>query len=204
MCSLSCCSKRQYGSLRQGWQFGVPGTSTRYRLGTKAVDRLASLIDPSKVVAGGRADREARYLDPTILYPVNWGEPIMEEEIFGPLLPILTYKDLDAAIAEIKKRAKPLAGFFFSRDQKAIDHFLASLSFGGGAINQVNVHLFVESMPFGGIGYSGMGQYYGKAGFDALTHAKSILVSPPEVAIEHLFPPYTEAKVQALSQWFTY
>ena len=156
------------------------------------------------MVAGGRADREARYLDPTILYPVNWGEPIMEEEIFGPLLPILTYKDLDAAIAEIKKRAKPLAGFFFSRDQKAIDHFLASLSFGGGAINQVNVHLFVESMPFGGIGYSGMGQYYGKAGFDALTHAKSILVSPPEVAIEHLFPPYTEEKVQALSQWFTY
>jgi aldehyde dehydrogenase (NAD+) len=170
----------------------------------KAVDRLASLIDPSKVVAGGRADREARYIDPTILYPVNWGEPIMEEEIFGPLLPILTYKDLDAAIAEIKKRTKPLAGFFFSRDQRAIDHFLASLSFGGGAINQVNVHLFVESMPFGGIGYSGMGQYYGKAGFDALTHAKSILVSPPDVAIEHLFPPYTEEKVHALSQWFEY
>src|ERR1700723_4154352 len=170
----------------------------------KAVDRLASLIDPSRVVAGGRADREARYLDPTILYPVNCGEPIMEEEIFGPLLPILTYKDLDAAIAEIKKRTKPLAGFFFSRDQKVIDHFLASLSFGGGAINQVNVHLFVETMPFGGIGSSGIGHYYGKAGFDAFTHAKSFLISPPDVAIEHLFPPYTEEKVQALSQWFEY
>jgi len=103
----------------------------------------------------------------------------MEDEIFGPLLPILTYKNIDAAILEVKKRPKPLSGFLFSRDQKAIDHFLASLSFGGGAINQVNVHLFVESMPFGGVGYSGIGHYYGKDGFDALTHAKSILVSPP-------------------------
>jgi aldehyde dehydrogenase (NAD+) len=91
-----------------------------------------------------------------------------------------------------------------SRDQKAIDHFLASQSFGGGAINQVNLHLFVETMPFGGVGYSGIGHYYGKAGFDALTYAKSVLISPPDVAIEHLFPPYTTEKVKALSQWFEY
>jgi aldehyde dehydrogenase (NAD+) len=169
-----------------------------------AVDRFVSLIDQSKVVAGGSADREARYLDPTILYPVTWDDPIMEDEIFGPILPILTYEDMDAAIREVKKHPKPLSGFLFSRDQKAIDHFLASLSFGGGAINQVNIHLFVESMPFGGVGYSGIGHYYGKDGFDALTHAKSVLISPPDVAIEHLFPPYTEEKVKALSQWFEY
>src|SRR5271163_3628446 len=170
----------------------------------KAVDRFVSLIDQSKVVAGGSADREARYLDPTILYPVTWDDPIMEDEIFGPILPILTYKDMDAAIREVKKHPKPLSGFLFSRDQKAIDHFLASLSFGGGAINQVNIHLFIETMPFGGVGYSGIGHYYGKAGFDALTHAKSVLISPPDVAIDHLFPPYTEEKVKALSQWFEY
>jgi aldehyde dehydrogenase (NAD+) len=104
----------------------------------------------------------------------------------------------------VKKHPKPLSGFLFSRDQQAIDHFLASLSFGGGAINQVNIHLFIETMPFGGVGYSGIGHYYGKAGFDALTHAKSVLISPPDVAIEHLFPPYTEEKVKALSQWFEY
>ena len=104
----------------------------------------------------------------------------------------------------MKKHPKPLSGFLFSRDQKAIDHFLGSLSFGGGAINQVNIHLFIETMPFGGVGYSGIGHYYGKAGFDALTHAKSVLISPPDVAIEHLFPPYTEEKVKALSQWFEY
>jgi len=170
----------------------------------QAVERLASLIDPKKVIAGGASDPKAHYIDPTILYPVTWDDPIMDDEIFGPFLPILTYKDIDAAILEVKKRPKPLSGFLFSRDQKAIDHFLASLSFGGGAINQVNIHLFIETMPFGGVGYSGIGHYYGKDGFDALTHAKSVLVSPPNVAIEHLFPPYTAEKVQALSQWFEY
>src|SRR6202140_4484504 len=121
----------------------------------------------------------------------------MEDEIFRPLLPILTYKDIDAAFLEVQKRPKPLSGFLFSRDQKAIDHFLASLSFGGGAINQVNIHLFIETMPFGGVGNSGIGHYYGKAGFDALTHAKSVLISPPDVAIEHLFPPYTRERAKA-------
>jgi aldehyde dehydrogenase (NAD+) len=170
----------------------------------KAVERLASLIDQKKVIAGGTSDPAACYIDPTIIYPVTWNDPIMEDEIFGPLLPILTYKDMDAAIREVKKHPKPLSGFLFSRDQKAIDHFLASLSFGGGAINQVNIHLFIESMPFGGVGFSGIGHYYGKSGFDALTHAKSVLISPPDVAIEHLFPPYTPEKVQALKQWFEY
>src|SRR5882724_4564617 len=170
----------------------------------KAVERLASLIDQKKVVAGGASDPKARYIDPTIIYPVTWDDPIMEDEIFGPLLPILIYKDFDAAIREVKKHPKPLSGFLFSRDQKAIDHFLASLSFGGGAINQVNIHLFIETIPFGGVGNSGIGHYYGKTGFDALTHAKSVLISPPDVAIEHLFPPYTDEKVQALSQWFEY
>ena len=97
----------------------------------KATERLAGLIDQKKVVIGGASDPDARYLDPTVIYPVTWDDPIMEDEIFGPLLPILTYKDIDAAIREVKKHPKPLSGFLFSRDQKAIDHFLASLSFGG-------------------------------------------------------------------------
>jgi len=170
----------------------------------KEVERLAALVDPKKVIAGGASDPKAHYLDPTILYPVTWDDSLMDDEIFGPILPILTYKDMDAAFVEVKKRPKPLAAFLFSRDQKTIDHFLSSLSFGCGAINQVNIHLFVESMPFGGVGYSGTGHYYGKAGFDNLTHAKSILVSPPDVAIEHLFPPYTQEKVEALKLWFEY
>ena len=128
----------------------------------------------------------------------------MDDEIFGPILPILTYGSLNDAISEIKGRAKPLSAFVFSRDQHTIDTFLHSVSFGGGAINQTNIHLFIDTMPFGGVGNSGIGHYYGKAGFDSLTHAKSILISPADVAIDHLFPPYTPEKVSALSLWFEF
>jgi aldehyde dehydrogenase (NAD+) len=155
-------------------------------ISTAAVNRLASLIDPKKVVYGGKFDAPARYLDPTILYPISWSDKIMEDEIFGPLLPILIYSDLGELLAKIKSLPKPLAGYVFSRDQRAIDRVLQSLSFGGGAVNQTNIFLFTESMPYGGVGTSGIGNYYGKYGYDSLTHAKSVLISPPDVAIDHL------------------
>jgi aldehyde dehydrogenase (NAD+) len=170
----------------------------------REVSRLVNLLDPSKVVAGGRFDADARYLDPTILYPVLWSDKVMEDEVFGPILPILTYRSLDDAMKRIAATPRPLAAFVFSRNPSTIEKFIGGLSFGGGAVNQVNIHLFIESMPFGGTGSSGMGNYYGKYGFDSLTHAKSILISPPDVAIEHLFPPYTKEKVEALKLWFEY
>jgi len=173
-------------------------------INSDAVKRLASLIDPSTVVSGGNFDESARYLDPTILYPVSWSDKVMEDEVFGPILPILTFSDLEGLLAKIKSLPKPLAAYVFSRNQRTIDHVLGSLSFGGGAVNQTNIFLFIETMPYGGVGASGIGHYYGKYGFDSLTHAKSILVSPPDVAIDHLFPPYTMEKVQALSQWTEY
>jgi aldehyde dehydrogenase (NAD+) len=173
-------------------------------INAKAVNRLAALIDPAKVIAGGKSDPEAHYLDPTLLYPITWNDKVMEDEIFGPILPILTYKSFDDAMAKMAATPHALAGFIFSRDQKRIDRFIGQLSFGGGGVNIVNVHLFVETMPFGGTGAAGMGHYYGKYGFDALTHAKSILMSPPDVAIEHLFPPYTPEKNADLKKWFEY
>ena len=169
-----------------------------------ADSNIAGLIDPSKVIVGGKSDRDAHYLDPTILFPATWDDKVMEDEIFGPILPILTYKSLDEAFARIAATPRPLAAFIFSRDQTTIDRFIGELSYGGGAVNLVNVHLFVETMPFGGIGSAGMGHYYGKYGFDVLTHAKSMLISPPDVAIDHLFPPYTPEKNAALKQWFEY
>src|SRR5258706_52503 len=173
-------------------------------INARTVDRLASLIDPAKVIAGGKSDRDAHYLDPTLLYPVTWDDKIMEDEVFGPILPILTYKSFDEAMARMAKTGRPLAGFIFSRDQKTIDRFIGQLSFGGGGVNLVNVHLFVETMPFGGTGSAGMGHYYGKYGFDALTHAKSMLISPPDVAIEHLYSPFTEEKNRQLAGGFEY
>ncbi|HEX8666996.1 MAG TPA: aldehyde dehydrogenase family protein [Allosphingosinicella sp.] len=169
-----------------------------------AVGRLAALLDPEKIVAGGRFDEAASYFDPTILYPVSWSDRIMQEEIFGPVLPILRYSDLEQLLARIKSMPRPLAAYIFSRDQAAIDRFVSSLSFGGGAVNQTNVFLFVETMPFGGVGHSGIGHYYGKHGFDALTHAKSMLISPPDTAIEHLFPPFSEEKVREIALWTVY
>jgi aldehyde dehydrogenase (NAD+) len=173
-------------------------------INAKTVTRLASLIDPTKVIAGGKSDPEAHYLDPTLLYPITWDDKIMGDEIFGPILPILTYKTLDEAFGRIAATPLPLAAFIFSREQKSIDRFIKELSFGGGAVNQVNIHLFVESMPFGGVGSSGIGRYYGKYGFDMLSHAKTMFISPPDVDIDHLFPPYTKEKCEALRLWFEY
>jgi aldehyde dehydrogenase (NAD+) len=168
------------------------------------VSRLSGLIDPTKIISGGSSDPNARYLDPTIVYPVTWDDEIMQEEVFGPILPILTYRSLDEAFGKIAATPHPLAAFVFSRDQKTIDRFIGELSYGGGAVNQTNIHLYIETMPFGGVGPAGMGHYYGKHGFDMLTHAKSILISPPDVAIDHLFPPYTKEKNEALKIWFEY
>jgi aldehyde dehydrogenase (NAD+) len=173
-------------------------------ISAREVSRLAALIEPAKVVMGGQSDPGARYLDPTIVYPVSWDDRIMEDEVFGPILPILTYRTLDEAFGRIAATPHPLAAFIFSREQKTIDRFVGELSFGGGAVNQVNVHLFVETMPFGGVGPAGMGHYYGKHGFDMLTHAKSMLISPPDVAIDHLFPTYSSEKNAELKLWFEY
>jgi aldehyde dehydrogenase (NAD+) len=173
-------------------------------ISAREVTRLAAMIDPAKVVSGGQSDADARYLDPTILYPVSWDDPIMEDEIFGPILPVLTYRTFDEALGRISATPRPLAAFIFSRNQSAIDRFSAELSFGGGAVNQVTVNVFIETMPFGGVGSSGIGHYYGKYGYDMLTHAKSLLISPPDVAIEHLFPPFTPEKNAELKTWFEY
>jgi len=173
-------------------------------ISAREVSRLSALIDPAKIISGGSSDPDARYLDPTIVYPVTWDDEIMQEEVFGPILPILTYRSLDEAFGKIAATPHPLAAFVFSRDQKTIDRFIGELSYGGGAVNQTNIHLYIETMPFGGVGPAGMGHYYGKHGFDMLTHAKSILISPPDVAIDHLFPPYTKEKNEALKIWFEY
>jgi aldehyde dehydrogenase (NAD+) len=170
----------------------------------QAVDQLSGLIDQAKVITGGHYNRDQRYLDPTIVFPVSWDDKIMQDEIFGPILPVLTYRSLDEAFEKIAATPTPLAGYVYSRNQATIDRFVSQLSFGGGAVNQNNIQLIIESMPFGGVGVSGMGHYYGKDGFDMLTHAKSILVSPPGVAIDHLFPPYTQDKIKALPEWVEY
>lgn len=170
----------------------------------RSVQRLSGLVEGENIIAGGQSDEEERYFAPTIVYPTTWESKIMEDEIFGPILPILTYSNTNELIAKIKSLPKALAGYIFSSNQENIDRLIHSLSFGGGAVNQVNVHLYIESMPFGGVGASGIGNYYGKYGYQSLTHAKSILYSPSGQLIDHLIPPYTVEKIQALGQWGIY
>ncbi|MDZ5454576.1 aldehyde dehydrogenase family protein [Labrys sp. ZIDIC5] len=158
-------------------------------ISTHDAERVASYILPEKVVHGGRFDVEARYVEPTILYPSEWSDPALQQEVFGPVLPVLVYSDLKATIDIIKRKPKPLAAYIFSKDQGTIDLVLASLSFGGGCINQTNLHCWIDSLPFGGVGNSGIGKYYGKAGFDALSNTKAMLIGNPDVELD-VFPPY--------------
>lgn len=158
-------------------------------ISTHDAERVASYILPEKVVHGGRFDVAARYVEPTILYPSEWGDPAMQQEVFGPVLPVMAYGDLTALLHLIKRKPKPLAAYIFSKDKAAIDQVLASLSFGGGCVNQTNLHCWIDSLPFGGVGNSGMGKYYGKAGFEALSNTKAMLIGNPDVALD-VFPPY--------------
>ena len=173
-------------------------------INAREVRRLAQLIDGEKVITGGRYDEEERYFEPTILYPVEWTDKVMQDEIFGPILPILRYSSLPEALTQIKLHLRPLAAFIFSRNQRAIDEFVSGFSFGGGAVNQTNVHVYLDSVPFGGVGESGIGYSNGKHGYDSMTHAKSILISPPDVSIDHVYPPFTLEKIHALNQWLEY
>lgn len=151
--------------------------------------RVASYILPSKVVHGGRSDIPARYVEPTVLYPSTWDDPALQQEVFGPVLPVMPYRDLKEIVDIMKRKPKSLAAYLFSKNQATIDYVLGSLSFGGGCINQTNLHCWIDSLPFGGVGYSGMGKYYGKAGFDALSNTKALLIGNPDLELD-VFPPY--------------
>ncbi|PUZ24977.1 aldehyde dehydrogenase family protein [Chitinophaga parva] len=152
-------------------------------------ERVASYIVPEKVVLGGRFNIKERYVEPTILYPSTWDDPALQQEIFGPVLPVMPYNDLKDIINIIKRKPKSLSAYIFSKNQANIDYFLNAVSFGGGCVNQTNLHCWIDSLPFGGVGMSGMGKYYGKAGFDALSNTKAMLMGNPDWELD-VFPPY--------------
>jgi aldehyde dehydrogenase (NAD+) len=156
------------------------------------VERLAALIDPAKVVIGGQSDVQDRYVAPTILFPVSPDDAIMKDEIFGPILPVLTYSDIGEVVSVIKSKPSPLTTYIFSTDEKQVDELIHTLPFGGGAVNQTMLHIMFSNLPFGGVGASGMGQYGGVTGFNSFTHAKSVLFSPADQAITEVLPPYDD------------
>lgn len=163
--------------------------------------RVSGLIDPKKVVFGGRTRSESLQIEPTVLDNVSPDDAVMQEEIFGPVLPILTINSVDEAMAFVKERPKPLALYLFTSDKKTEKRVLAEVPFGGGCVNDTIIHIAAHNMPFGGVGNSGMGSYHGKKTFETFSHAKSVVKKYTWLDIAMRYQPYTEWK-DKLIRWF--
>jgi aldehyde dehydrogenase (NAD+) len=160
--------------------------------------RVAGLIDANKVYLGGTFDIEKRFIEPTVMSNVTWDDKVMQDEIFGPVLPVIAYDDLDDVIRRIKERPKPLALYVFSEDESIKEKVLNEVSFGGGCVNEAVMHIANGGLPFGGVGDSGTGNYHGEAGFRAFSHYKSILDKEVTPDPDLKYSPYTEEKLNML------
>lgn len=164
--------------------------------------RLVDLMGSGQVAIGGGHDVAGRTVAPTLLTGVAFHDPIMAEEIFGPILPVIAYSDLDAVLAELKTRPRPLALYLFSNDRRITERVLREIPFGGGCVNDTLMQLSSSRLPFGGVGESGMGSYHGEAGFRTFSHYKSVLERSwwPDVPLR--YAPYTATKLK-LIRWLT-
>jgi aldehyde dehydrogenase (NAD+) len=161
-------------------------------------DRLRQYLDAGKVVIGGGVDEKRERIEPTVLIDVSPDDAIMKEEIFGPILPLVTVENLEEAIGFIVERDKPLAAYLFTRSKASEKRFVEAVSTGNLCINDVLMFMSVPELPFGGVGMSGMGQYHGKAGFDRFSHLKAVMKRArfPELPVR--FAPYTDFKMKLL------
>ncbi|MFE8702881.1 aldehyde dehydrogenase [Cytobacillus sp. FJAT-54145] len=164
--------------------------------------RLETMLEEDKhgILYGGSKNAETRFMEPTLI-DASWDCATMSEEIFGPLLPILTYKDLDEAIVSIKKRSKPLALYLFTTNKKVEEKVLSEVSSGGVSINDTITHLANPELPFGGVGHSGIGAYHGKYSFLTFSHEKSVLRKSNKVKLTMLYPPYNQKKLNLIKRF---
>lgn len=166
----------------------------------RQLNNLLGLLDKDKIILGGEYDKEKLYLSPTIMDNVTWEDKIMENEIFGPVLPIIEYEDINEITKKINSKTKPLALYLFTEDKNFENHILENVSYGGGCINDTISHLATPYLPFGGVGSSGIGAYHGKASFDLFSHKKSILKKSTKFGINFIFPPYNDKKLNLIKK----
>lgn len=162
----------------------------------KNFQRLKLLIDKNKIYFGGNYNEEKLFIEPTVLQNVDWNDKIMEEEIFGPILPVISFKSFHQTLNTILELEKPLSAYIFTNNKEEKAAFIQKLSFGGGCINDVVMHLGNHNLPFGGVGSSGMGNYHGKFGFETFSHQKAVLDKATWGEPNIKYPPYTEKKVK--------
>lgn len=164
----------------------------------KQLSRIKGLINEDKVIFGGDYDVEKLYISPTIMDNVTWEDKVMEEEIFGPVLPILEYEDLNEIINKINSRPKPLALYLFTESREVEKKVVENISYGGGCINDTMTHLASPFLPFGGVGTAGVGSYHGQRSFETFSHMKSVLKKSTRFNLKFIFPPYTKNKMDML------
>ncbi len=161
----------------------------------KHFNRLTNLIDQNKIYFGGKTNKAERHIEPTILTNISFEDPIMQQEIFGPVLPVISYTDIDQAITQVKSMDKPLSCYIFTNNIKIKNKILTQISFGGGCINDTVMHITNHHLPFGGVGASGTGSYHAEAGFKTFSHYKSILDKPFWFEPNFKYPPYSKNKL---------
>jgi len=163
-------------------------------------DRVLGLVDESKVIYGGKYNADSLYIEPTIMDNVTWEDPVMQEEIFGPVLPVMTYNNYDEVLNKIIEGEKPLAAYLFSNNEEEKDKLLKLVSFGGGCINDTLMHITSDYLPFGGVGNSGIGNYHGEFGFLTFSHQKSVIEKTNWGEPDWKYPPYTDKKMHWLKK----
>jgi len=163
-------------------------------------DRVLGLVDESKVIYGGKYNADSLYIEPTIMDNVTWEDPVMQEEIFGPVLPVMTYNNYDEVLNKINEVEKPLAAYLFSNNEEEKDKLLKLVSFGGGCINDTLMHITSDYLPFGGVGNSGIGNYHGEFGFLTFSHQKSVIEKTNWGEPDWKYPPYTDKKMHWLKK----
>lgn len=163
-------------------------------------DRLASMLKDGNIVFGGDISREEKYISPTIITDIHSNSNLLSQEIFGPILPIIEFEDLDATLEDLRRKPKPLALYIFSNSKSTQNKILSKISSGGVCINDTIMHITPNNLPFGGVGNSGMGSYHGKKSFETFSHQRSVLNRKTYFDLSLRYPPFTEKTIKIVKK----
>ena len=185
-------------------QFSIENGNYTQIINDRNLNRLSGLIPSEKVFIGGKIDTLGRMIEPTVLHSISYNDNIMEEEIFGPILPVISYNAIEEVISNINDHEKPLACYIFTNNKKIKDAILSKISFGGGAVNDAVMHIANSRLPFGGVGNSGIGSYHGEAGFKSFSHYKSILDKSNFMELSLKYYPHSKSKLSWIQRFMKF